>query len=226
MASVSVRPNEDAAVESKYGSDESGRVGRVGRVPTNCSVSGSGVGETKRVRKYPSNLANLASGRVCHECGGPRHGTVLENRERAARLGLEGWIRSLHRDAWERFGDLFAFDLNALMAKLPGSIVLRPEQPEGDRARCIGVACEWCDYEEYNGRTATRAKKGIDYPCPKCGAEYGLFRVYSGVLRENEVIRILFPWSGARSASSSSSTSPSSASSSTARSSTSPGGTG
>ncbi len=182
-----------------------------------------------KVENNPSNPSNPEVGRharVCSECGGPRHGTILERRERATRIGLERWIRSLHPLAWERFGDLFAFDVDALMARLPGRIVLLHGEPQETRPRCVGTICRYCGAEDYNPKAATRAKKGIDYPCDKCGAEYGLARVYRGNLYANEVIRILFPWSGAGSPPSSPSTSPFPSSPSPPCPSTSPGGTG
>ena len=119
-------------------------------------------------------------------------GRAMRRREAVTEHELMRMVRSLGPRAWERFGDVFAFDLDILMSRLPPSTHI-----VNGSAPCLGTICLRCCKEAFGKRIAKRVtEKGVWDPCDECGGE--LARVYEARFTKSDLIRILFPWSGAR----------------------------
>lgn len=117
----------------------------------------------------------------------------MRRREDVAEYETMAMVRRLGPLAWGRFGDKFACEVHLLLAKLPGHILFNPD------ARCVGTICLECCDEDSRKRTAKKAVlEGISWPCRECGSEYGLTKVYETEFTPSDIIRVLFPWSGAK----------------------------
>jgi len=117
--------------------------------------------------------------------------TGMERREAVVRHALNSMIRRIGPRAWERFGDVFAFDLAILFGQLPASTRII-----NGTAPCVGVVCTRCCKEILGKRVARKAAaEGIWTDCA-CGGP--LARIYEADIDRSDVIRALFPWSGQR----------------------------